>query len=416
MALKALEGGKSAESNRRITVRGNDDLYFFLSFVGDFGFRDMREMMERPFFAISKTRKEPINYLSPDGKTHVTVSADPTYGLATIWDADILIYLASVICEMKRQGVNDIPRKVTVRPNDLLKAIGRRTGGREYELLAAGLDRLVATTIKTNIRAKGRREATFSWLDGWSQVIDEREMTQGYTLEMSNWFYEGLVLENGVLKIDPRYFQLKGGLDRWLYRVARKHAGRHGEKGFEIGIRTLYEKSGSSRPLRLFKHDLLKIVDRDNLPGINLVAVGERKQLKLRMIYTGDEGEAEVSCKKLLRKTTNQCDQVVPLKPKNPVVQGATTESEDYIDPKEAKGFLKQVTSAFGAKASYGILEPETVTHLRENCPGWDIYALHVDFDAWLAADPSRTPANYQAAFIAWAKKHNERNRHTLGR
>ena len=88
MALKALEGGKSAESNRRITVRGNDDLYFFLSFVGDFGFRDMREMMERPFFAISKTRKEPINYLSPDGKTHVTVSADPTYGLATIWVRD----------------------------------------------------------------------------------------------------------------------------------------------------------------------------------------------------------------------------------------------------------------------------------------------------------------------------------------
>ena len=29
----------------------------------------------------------------------------------------------------------------------------------------------------------------------------------------------------GVLTIHPDYFILKGGIERWLYRVARKHAG-----------------------------------------------------------------------------------------------------------------------------------------------------------------------------------------------
>lgn len=55
-------------------------------------------------------------------------------------------------------------------PYDLLRATGRPTTGRAYELLGQALDRLVATTIKTNIHAdvglpsgaKSRREVTFS--------------------------------------------------------------------------------------------------------------------------------------------------------------------------------------------------------------------------------------------------------------
>ncbi|MFX8565723.1 replication initiator protein A, partial [Acinetobacter baumannii] len=87
-------------------------------------------------------------------------------------------------------------------PYDLLRAINRPTTGRAYELLGQGLDRLVSTTIKTNIRAdaglppgsRGRREATFSWLDGWTQLVDERtERSKGMTIELSNWFYEGVL-------------------------------------------------------------------------------------------------------------------------------------------------------------------------------------------------------------------------------
>jgi hypothetical protein len=53
-------------------------------------------------------------------------------------------------------------------------------------------------------------------------------------------------MDGGVLAIDPDYFDISGGLSRWLYRVARKHAGGNGAQGFTISMPTLYEKSGSN--------------------------------------------------------------------------------------------------------------------------------------------------------------------------
>ena len=64
-------------------------------------------------------------------------------------------------------------------------------------MLGQALDRLVATTIKNNILAdvglpsgtRSRREATFSWLDGWTQSVDEKtERSRDKTIELSSWF------------------------------------------------------------------------------------------------------------------------------------------------------------------------------------------------------------------------------------
>src|SRR3546814_7758959 len=49
--------------------------------------RDQRETMERPFFSLSKRKRlKPIDYISPDRKITVHVSANSEYGLATIYD------------------------------------------------------------------------------------------------------------------------------------------------------------------------------------------------------------------------------------------------------------------------------------------------------------------------------------------
>jgi plasmid replication initiation protein len=49
------------------------------------------------------------------------------------------------------------------------------------------------------------------------------------SLTLSDWFYEGILMDGGLLSIDPVYFTITGGRERWLYRVARKHAG--GDRG-----------------------------------------------------------------------------------------------------------------------------------------------------------------------------------------
>jgi plasmid replication initiation protein len=71
--------------------------------------------------------------------------------MATIWDADILIWAASTLARLKQSGANDIPRTLHCQPYDILKTIGRATGGKEYKLLRQSLGRLQSTTIVTNM-------------------------------------------------------------------------------------------------------------------------------------------------------------------------------------------------------------------------------------------------------------------------
>ena len=69
-----------------------------------------------------------------------------------------------------------------------------------------------------------------------------------------------------VLTIDRNYFGLTGGLERWLYRLVRKHGGKQ-EFGWSFDFPHLHAKSGSLSPLKHFAYDLRDIVRRQPLPG-----------------------------------------------------------------------------------------------------------------------------------------------------
>lgn len=415
-----------------------DQFDLFLPYVADMPMRDQREMMERPFFSLAKSKRvKPIDYTSPDGKLWVHVSASPDYGMATIWDADILIYCASVLADMARRGVNDVPRKLNLMPYDLLRAIGRPTTGRAYELLGQALDRLVATTIKTNIRAENRREATFSWLDGWTQLVDEKtERSRGMTIELSNWFWEGVMMKGGVLSIDRAYFDITGGRERWLYKVARKHAGGAGEEGFAISMPTLFEKSGAEGEYRRFKFEILKLAEKDALPGYGLsveTAKGGEPMLRMRRI-DGKDGAGEVGQGRpgVLRQAQDEralATEPVKTAPPEPVAgppamivsPGKRSEAKVSLAQRssatvDASALIRKAVKGLSDSATRGFMADETITHLRETCPGWDLHALHAEFETWVNADAARLPANWQKAFIGFVKRHHEKHGHTLRR
>ncbi|HEX7853774.1 MAG TPA: replication initiator protein A [Sphingobium sp.] len=387
----------------------NDQFDLFLPYLVDMPLRDQREMMERPFFSLAKSKRvKPIDYRSPDGKTWVHVSANPDYGMATIWDADILIYCASTLADMARRGHNDVPRKLHLMPYDLLRAINRPTTGRAYELLGQALDRLVATTIKTNIRAENRREATFSWLDGWTQLVDEKtERSRGMTIELSNWFYEGVLMKGGVLSIERAYFDLTGGRERWLYKVARKHAGGAGEAGFAISMPTLFEKSGAEGQYRRFKFEIAKIVERDALPGysLSLEQFDGKREPSLRMRRREDVGQSAVPAPAPRGKG------------KAAAAQTQISSAPDDLDamplPKVSALIRRSITS-LATRATAGEITDATLATLRAECPGWDYQTLHQEFRDWIDADASRTPVNYQNAFIGFVRRYHEKNRHQL--
>jgi plasmid replication initiation protein len=263
---------------------------FFIPLVHDLPLKDQRETMERPFFSLQKRKRlKPIEYTSPDGGAWVKVEAMPAYGMATIWDADILIWAAAMLNRMKEQGVNDLPRTLKTTSYDLLKAIKRATGGKDYQELQSALQRLETTSIRTSIRAPQRRtEAQFGWLNGWTLETDEATgQPRGMTLTLSEWVYEGIVSEKSLLTMHPDYFLLTGGLERALYRIARKHAGVQPE-GWICRLEVLREKSGSDSSAKEFTRMLKKIVERDQLPeyALSFTKTADNAPA-LRMIHRG---------------------------------------------------------------------------------------------------------------------------------
>lgn len=244
---------------------------FFIPYLADLPLRDQREMMERPFFSLSKRKRmKPIHYSSPNGNIFVDVSPHPDHGMATIWDADILIYASSVLNYYKNQGKNFIPRTLEFQPYDILRSIGREPGGMQYTQLQLALGRLQSTVIRTNIRVEGKKKTRqFSYIDAWDEKFNSNKQSMGIEMTLSDWFYEGILMDGGVLAIDPEYFEIKGGRERWLYKISRKHTGTK-NKDFKINFPTLYEKSGSESNYRRFKFEIIKIVDRNELPRFEL--------------------------------------------------------------------------------------------------------------------------------------------------
>jgi len=275
----------------------NPQFDLFLPTIVDLRFRDQKDTMERPFFSLSKSKRmKPIKYKNENDGIFVTVQPHQDYGMATIWDADILIWAASVLCDLKNRGTNDIPREIKFQPHDLLKAVGRSTGGRDYAQLRDALERLKTTVVTTNIRVKRSHKNTmFSWIDQWDDLIDANtKESRGLTLTVSDWFYRGVLEDGGLLAIDPAYFSITGGRERWLYRVARKHAGGNGADGFSISMPTLFEKSGAEGTYRRFKFEILRIVKYNDLPGFSLsVRLGSEGEPVVHMLKREFSGEAD---------------------------------------------------------------------------------------------------------------------------
>ncbi len=237
----------------------------FDALSGDVPPRDQRELMAHPFFSLSKSRRvAPIHYKAGDVELQVYAVAE--HGMATIWDADVLIWAASQILAAQDRGL-PTSRFFRFTPYQLLNAIGRGTGPRSYFLIKSALTRLQSTVIRTNIRhGEHWRRQQFSWINEWEELATRGGRVEGMEFVLPEWLYRGIVDRRLVLAIDPDYFRLTGGIERWLYRIARKHAGRQTE-GWRFELRHLHAKSGSLARHSDFALDVRAIARRQPLPG-----------------------------------------------------------------------------------------------------------------------------------------------------
>lgn len=272
-------------------MAGQVDL--FLDSLVDAPLRDERALMEFPFFSISKRpQKEPLVYEREAVKIVVSPGIK---GVATIWDRDVLIYIASLLNERMERGL-PATKKVQFAAHDFLRVTRRGTGKQAYELFKDALFRLRSTTVETTITSGGSfNHRGFGWIETFEIVEDERpdgtRRMRAVEISLSDWMYKAVTKDRRVLSISRDYFSLTGGLERRLYQLARKHVGRQRE--WKILLPALAEKVGSQQDLRFFKRDVKKVIEADNIPDYRFHLQGDAASVAERaLVADGYKGRA----------------------------------------------------------------------------------------------------------------------------
>ncbi len=322
--LAAGEDGQNKLKNiyRNFRQYDEDDRQGQLNFMAsssmvEVSLKDDTSLMDICPFGLSKTpRFKPIHYKLRDSYVNVTGNAE--HGMATVFDYDIVIYVAtSLNAQMNdlkkrvRSGEkNPIlpPRKMRCYTTDVFEFLKIKRGGKQYSNFKDKLRRLKGTQIEIEKIIEGgyRREGSFSLIGDW-EIISETK--SGKISEISigipDWIYDGIVRQSDptVLTLCDDYMLLKSGYHKFLARIAKKSAG---ENSWNWTLEQLYERSGSTQPIKDFRCDLLnalKSLKKDPIPEyIFTWREGDRgrpKPLDVRIQPTGMKGRHKIPLKRI---------------------------------------------------------------------------------------------------------------------
>lgn len=267
---------------------------FFTPVLYDVGARDSRGVMDVAVFRLSKKNKRAnsvIRYELPDG--YVEVSSGP-HGMASVWDYDIVLMAVSHLTEAMnryRDGKGDKPSQV-FRPHigDVLKFCRKDNGGNQKDAVGGALQRLMTTFVgieRTNmLRGEMRTITEGENLVGPCKIISNAKTGKIEYLEikLADWMYEEITqgTKPDVLTVHPDYFLRESGIGRFVYRLARKAAGKDSALW---GFKTIYERSGSDGTLKEFNRMLRELIADNDLPEYSLAEEPGKEGPMLRMVH-----------------------------------------------------------------------------------------------------------------------------------
>lgn len=302
-----VTGALFNETTRKRVLRAPppDDaqFMFFVPTVYDAPLKDDVNLMDVAPFSLSKrANRGVIKYELKDSL--ITIEGGAESGLATVFDYDIFLNMVSYLAEEVQQYRRDeakglrptVPPKV-YRPSasHILKFCRRSNGGKAYEDLEAALDRLANTTIKVvNLSGGKRRQVDSRPLISGYSVVSRTGANKIETVEITipDWVYTSVVRNEKklpLLTLNHDYFLISSAIGRFIYRLARKAAGRDEAR---YGLRELHKRSGSEQELRKFAYDLREFVKRTQafpLPDYDLSLEEGREEQMLYMRRRKDD-------------------------------------------------------------------------------------------------------------------------------
>lgn len=254
----------------------------FVCELTDVILKDDMASMEYPFYSISKKPdREPQRFTHGENWLEVRPSAK---GKPTIYDKDVIIYIVSQLAAGTMKG-DPTPRRIELDPYSFLIFTQRRTGGRDYDAICDMIERIEGTRFRTNVKTGDIQT------DSWFGMLDKVELTSHpktgklikLTVTVSEWLANA-VQNRDLLTLHPDYFRLRRPLERRLYEVARKRAGRQA-KGANIRLDSLHKLCGSSAKMFEFRRMIKQIIadhaNDDEFPDYTL-ALTEDDMLHVR--------------------------------------------------------------------------------------------------------------------------------------
>lgn len=271
---------ESKSAPLREVPKTDDHPDFFVPCLYEVPLKDDVYLMDIAPFSLSKTKStRSLVYELKDKRIEITGNAE--YGMATAYDYDIVQHMISYLMEevnrfkdsLKTESPTDPPpREYAPHIYDLLKFCRRGIGGAQYKVVENALTRLSGTTLKYEaINNQGEREAgVFPLVDGWKVISKTASGEIAHvSIGIPDWIYQGVMNKGkapSVLTLSQDYFLLKGGANRFLYRYARKVAGK-GE--CNVSAEELHHRSGSKRELKKWINENLKpLVNNDGVGNI----------------------------------------------------------------------------------------------------------------------------------------------------
>ncbi len=243
----------------------------FLCDLSDTSLKDDMATMEHPVFTISKKPDMKARYYEHNG--HSLRVSPSEWGIATMYDKDILIYATSKLMQAKNRG-EEVNRKIVFEAQEALRFMHRtdkngKAGGTQFRALEQSLRRLTGTRLETNIVTDNLiQKEMFGLLDGatiYRQHKDGRVLEWGISL--SEWLFNA-ILGNEVLTLHSDYFRLRRPIEKRVYELARRHCGNQPQ--WIISLELLLKKTGANSNKREFKRLLNGIVKNDHLPDYHL--------------------------------------------------------------------------------------------------------------------------------------------------
>lgn len=283
-------------------MKKQKNLDLFVAYVSDITGRtkELRDFMSHNWFSLKKGRTKSIEHYFGKDKTQYVKVYTAGSSVATIWDNDFLLFCITQLRRKMEQG-DDVRNGrlvftaydyYTFRYKQLRDLRHKKVGtyektlnvasGQRYKDLWSSLERLHETHVKTNIQANGITYThSFVWLSEIKK-IEENGKSVGIEVQVADWLVNRVTEEKQLLTFDDTYFELKGGLERWLFLFCRKACGVQRE--WRESLDSLYRKSASTAEFRKFKAEVKKIAAKGHLLDYELSVEGERRDEEMLVI------------------------------------------------------------------------------------------------------------------------------------